>query len=416
MFATTNTSMNKQNYIATRLGGENFDKQAGNKFRVIKENKQKFLAKNPEMALIDLGVGEPDEAAPLCVIEALKACCGSWDLRGYADNGADFFVAAIRRYMQRIFNVTLRPEEILPIMGIKSGLGLLAGTLVNPGDVVACTVPGYDVFATQTGYLGGQTILMELRAQCGFLPEIEALDEDVKRRIKVVQINYPNNPTGAVATLDFYRHLVDLACRYQWVIIQDAAYSALEFEERKSILQVPRANQCCVELHSMSKAFNMTGWRLGWICGNEAILRACAKYKSNCDSGQFLPIQKAATVALDQADVLLPPLRQKYQRRLEALLTILKKHNIAVFEPKGGLFIYAKAPTGVVYKQYQRTEHFANAAEFAQWLLSTLGVVVVPWDDCGSYVRFSATFATTNESLFLHQFDQTLDAYIFLEA
>ena len=166
----------------------------------------------------------------------------------------------------------------------------------------------------------------------------------------------------------------------------------------------------------MSKAFNMTGWRLGWICGNEAILRACAKYKSNCDSGQFLPIQKAATVALDQADVLLPPLRQKYQRRLEALLTILKKHNIAVFEPKGGLFIYAKAPTGVVYKQYQRTEHFANAAEFAQWLLSTLGVVVVPWDDCGSYVRFSATFATANESLFLHQFDQTLDAYIFLEA
>lgn len=399
--------------IAERLGGPVFDAQPSYKFEAIKEAKRRFRQKNPERLLLDFGVGEPDGQPPLCAVRELQKVCGLPEYQGYADNGADFFKDAALRYLANVFQVTsLTPEQYLPIIGIKSGLGLLAGTLINPGDWVAFPTPSYGVFGTQARYFQGKIYPIPLTEDHHFLPQLHRIPEDIRAKIKVFYLNYPHNPTGAVATRAFFEEIVQWAQTYHWVLIHDAAYSALDFDKPLSILQVPGAEACGVELHSLSKGFNMTGWRCAWMCGNATLIRACSMYKDNCDSGQYLGLQKAAAVALDQSGTWLPVLRQHYQKRLQLLAETLKKYGFRPFPSFAGFFLYMPSPTQVHCTQTQQTWSFASAADCAAWLLDQCGIVVVPWDENGTYLRFSATFKLDEFSLFQH-LQQRLSSYIF---
>lgn len=401
--------------ISERLGGALFERRSGYKFEAIKQAKRDFQQKHSDALLLDFGIGEPNDIAPLCVINELKACCGDWQYGVYADNGADFFKTTVCEYMQTLFGLNdLKSENVLPVMGIKSGLCLLAGTLINAGDLVAYTVPGYGVFATQTQYFGGKLLPLKLAQESDFLPDLNTIDEVTKKSIKILVLNYPNNPTGAVATRAFFEDVVRKALKYHWVVIHDAAYSALSFEKPISILEIPRADECCIELHSMSKGFNMTGWRIGWLCGNEVVIKACAMYKNNCDSGQFLAIQRAASVALKFAQDWLPPLKNKYKLRLNHLAAALRKFGFNAIVPKAGFFLYVNAPQKAICLKTGETFVFDSAESVCHWLLDTLGIVVVPWDDCGAFLRFSVTFRTENEASFFAMLAHRLKDYQFL--
>lgn len=400
--------------IANRLGGSLFDQEKAYKFAVIKQLKQAFIEKHPDVVLLDFGIGEPDGLPPICAIKSLQESCGLSTYNGYADNGAPFFVQSVQKYLQSVFGIShITEAEILPVLGIKAGLSLLAGTLINSGDVVACTVPGYGVFATQAKYFGGKVYPLKLKASHHFLPDLDAIPEKIRQNIKVFCINYPNNPTGTIATKVFFEKIIAFSQKYQWIILQDAAYSSLSFEKPLSILQIDGALDYCVELHSLSKGFNMTGWRIGWLCGNKTILSACARYKNNCDSGQFLAIQKAAATALDNAETWLPKLRQKYYKRLQQLRQILEKHHFKTYPSKAGFFLYVDAPKFVLDESGTLLHSFDSAKDCSHWLLEQLGIVVVDWDEGGSYLRFSVTFKTEDDSSFLQSLDERLKKFIF---
>lgn len=401
------------NCISERLGGALFEKNSGYKFEIIKQVKKVFIESHPNIALMDFGIGDPNDIAPKCAIETLEEYSHKWQYGGYADNGAEFFKASICKYMRSLFHIEdLTHENILPILGIKSGLCLLAGALINENDLVAYTVPGYGVFATQTQYLLGKTLPLKLTRENNFLPDLKSLSEEIKKNIKILVLNYPNNPTGAVATKQFFEEIVHLALKYHWIVIHDAAYSALSFETPISILEILNAKACCIELHSMSKGFNMTGWRIGWLCGNKTIVKACEMYKTNCDSGQFLAIQKAACEALKIEKDWLPPLRDKYKLRLSHLVDILNRYGFNVSMPKAGFFLYVRAPQKAIKSEQKFT--FTNAEECSHWFLTQLGIVVVPWDESGKFLRFSVTFRTNDETNFFKELVHRLKDYTFL--
>jgi LL-diaminopimelate aminotransferase len=403
--------------IANRLGGSQFDQSGAYKFEIIQKLKKQAEQHHPHLPCLDFGIGEPDMCAHPCVIESLREACKKYEYRGYANNGADFFKVAVAHYMEKTFKVTLHAsDEILPILGIKSGLTLLAGTLINPNDLVACPVPSYPVFLTQTQYLNGQVFTLPLLPKNHFLPDFEQIPENLRHRIKCCLLNYPNNPTGAGASRKFFETVIEWAQRYQWIIIHDAAYAALNFNAPLSILSIPGAKSCSVELHSMSKGFNMTGWRLGWICGNETIIKACTKFKNNSDAGQYLAMQYAATTALQHADQIVPINIKRYQRRIQKLIPILQQTGFQVYIPQGGFFVYMQAPNKIFNTSGQCIANFSNALACTRWLLEHLNVVTIPWDECGPFLRFSVTFeapSTEQENTFFFQLTQRLSPYRF---
>ena len=289
-----------QNLFAERIGGSQFGKSTAiYKFEKIKRAKRAAKAAKPDFPLIDMGVGEPDEMAFPEVIDALIEGAKNPANRGYADNGADELKQAAARYMNQVFGVQLDAmTEVMHSIGSKAALSILPTCFINPGDVVLMTTPGYPVFGTHAKYLGGEVYNMPLTEQNGFLPDLDAVPADIAKRAKVMVLNYPNNPTGACATREFFEQAVAYAKKHNILIVQDAAYAALRFEGSPlSILQIAGAKDTAIELHSLSKSFNMTGWRIGWVCGNPLAVAAYANVKDNTDSGQFLGIQHAAADA-----------------------------------------------------------------------------------------------------------------------
>ncbi|NBV39577.1 MAG: aminotransferase class I/II-fold pyridoxal phosphate-dependent enzyme, partial [Verrucomicrobia bacterium] len=306
-----------QQLFAERIGGVNYGKSTAiYKFEKIKRAKAAAKKAKPDVALIDLGVGEPDEMAFPQVVKALQNEAAKPENRGYADNGGPDFRQAAARYMKNLFNVTVDAEtEVLHSIGSKAALSILPACLINPGDYVLMTVPGYPVFGTHAKYYGGLVHHLRLTAENHFLPDLKSIPAEILAKAKVLVLNYPNNPTGACATLAFFEEVVAFAKKHNLVVIQDAAYGSLHFgKEQISILQVPGAKEVAVELHSLSKSHNMTGWRIGFVTGNPLLVRAYGDVKDNSDSGQFLGIQKAGVAGLD--DVSIPrAIAAKYSRR-----------------------------------------------------------------------------------------------------
>ncbi|MGA2193433.1 MAG: LL-diaminopimelate aminotransferase [Nitrospirota bacterium] len=379
-----------QKLFADRIGGKSYGKDTKiYKFEKIKRAKRAALAANPGAEIIDLGVGEPDEMADLRVVEALRVEAGRPENRGYADNGIKEYRDAAADYLKRVYGVRgIDPEtELLHSIGSKPALAMLPYAFINPGDVAIVTVPGYPVLATHTRYAGGEVYSLPLREDKKFLPDLTSIPRDIRRRAKLLYINYPNNPTGAVATKDFFAEVVEFARKNSVVVVQDAAYAALAYKGKPaSFLSVPGAKEVGVEMHSMSKAFNMTGWRLAFVAGNDRVVSAFGHIKDNCDSGQFKAIQKAGCRALAHPEITTET-AAKYKRRLESLVGTLKSAGFDAKMPGGSFYLYVKAPKGI-----KGGAKFKSAEEFSEYLIKEKLISTVPWDDAGAYIRLSATF------------------------
>lgn len=386
-----------QGLFAERIGGEKFGKDTVlYKFEKIKRAKREAIAKNPGKELIDMGVGEPDWMAEPEVIEVLYNEAKKWENRGYTDNGIGEFKAAAAKYMEKVYGVAgLDAEkEINHGIGSKPILALLPLAFINPGDITIMTVPGYPVLGTTTKAVGGEVINLPLLEENNFLPDIDSLTEDQKKRAKLLYINYPNNPTGATATEEFYKKVVKFAKDNDIIVVSDEAYSALTFDGVKpySFLNVEGAKEVGVAIQSLSKAYNMTGWRIAFIAGNELVVKGFATVKDNNDSGQFAGIQKAGIYCMEHPEIT-EKTAAKYSRRHNLLVDALTNAGFKVKKPKGSFYLYVKAPIGT-----KSGEKFANAEEFSQYMIKEKMISTVPWDDAGNFVRFSVTFVAKDEA------------------
>lgn len=382
-----------QQRFAERIGGANYGKSTAiYKFEKIKRAKRAALAAHPERKLLDFGIGENDDMADPIVREAMKREIDKLDNRGYADNGIQAFKDAVARFMQRTFGVSLdAATEINHAIGSKPALAMLPACFINPGDVTLMTVPGYPVAGTHTRYYGGTVHALPLRAENDFYPDLDGIPADVLQRAKLLVINYPNSPTGRTATPAFYRRVVEFARQHEIVVVQDAAHGLLSYDTPpSSFLATEGAREVGVEVHSLSKGFNMIGWRIGWVCGHPKLVQAFADVKDNCDSGQFMAIQHAAAVALDHPEIAVG-VRAKYQRRLEKLVAALRRVGFEATMPGGTYFLYVRSPIRAAGRS------FANAEECSQFLITEQSVCCVPWDEAGPYLRFSVTYQAPTE-------------------
>jgi LL-diaminopimelate aminotransferase len=382
-----------QSRFAERIGGARYGKGTEiYKFEKIKRAKRAVSAAHPERALLDFGIGENDEMADPLVREIANREIDKLENRGYADNGIAAFKEAAAAFMKRTFGVALDPEtEINHAIGSKPALAMLPAVFINPGDVTLMTVPGYPVAGTHTKYYGGEVYNLPLRAENGFYPELGVIPAEIRRRAKLLVINYPNSPTGAVATRDFYRQVIDFARTNQIIVVQDAAHLLLTFDGAPlSFLQVDGAREVGVEVHSMSKGFNMIGWRMAFVAGHPRIVQAFADVKDNSDSGQFMAIQQAARAALEHPEIA-DRTREKYRRRLQKLVRALNQVGFQAKMPGGTYFLYVKAPSGCGDRS------FANAEEASQFLIQEQSVICVAWDNAGTYLRFSVTYLAKDE-------------------
>ena len=386
-----------QNLFAERIGGKDYGLNTPiYKFEKIKRAKRAALAANPNVELIDMGVGEPDEMAFQEVVQTLTDEAKKPENRGYADNGGPRLKEAAARYMQKVCGVTLDPEtQILHSMGSKAALSILPAALMNPGDVVLMTTPGYPVFGTHARYYGAIVHNLPLTAENHYLPDLDSIPADVLSKAKVLVINYPNNPTGASATPEFFEKVVAFAKAHQIVVIHDAAYAALVFEGAPlSFLKTPGAMDVGIELHSTSKTFNMTGWRCGFVAGNPLLVKAYGDIKDNTDSGQFLGIQHASAYAFDHPEIT-EQIAAKYSRRMDLLVPALQSLGFNAKKPQGSFFLYVKSPKAAEGNG-TRVE-FPTAEDFSQWMIRENLISTVPWDEAGPHVRFSVTFQAKGE-------------------
>lgn len=383
--------------IADRLGGKMFGKSTEiYKFELIKRAKARARAANPGVPLIDMGVGEPDWAADSRVVAKLAEEAGKPENRWYSDNGIPEFQEAAAQFMQRMYGVSgLTSDHIIHGIGSKPILAMLPICFINPGDVVLTTVPGYPVAATYTKYLGGQVHPLPLLESNGFLPDLGSIPAPVLAKAKLLYLNYPNNPTGAMATAGFFKDVAAFAAKHGLVVVHDAAYSALTYDGIKplSFLSVEGGMEVGVEVHSLSKTFNMTGWRMGFVAGNAHAVKAYGVVKDNTDSGQFRAIQKAAIHALEHPEIRDRTV-EKYSRRFDLLVPALQSLGFNARKPGGSFYCYVQAPKSA---QNGRTT-FASAAAFSEFLIENCLISTVPWDEAGNYLRFSVTFEAADEA------------------
>ncbi len=384
-----------KSFFSERIGGKAFGQTNKiYKFEKIKRAKRNAIKNYPDRIILDMGVGEPDNMADLATINILFEETKKFNNRGYADNGCDEFKVAVAKYMQKIFNITLDPyTEILHSIGSKSALSILPLCFINPGDTVLTTTPGYNIFATHAKYLGANITSLPLLKENNFLPNLNSLTPSLLQKTKIIILNYPNNPTGATCSYEFFSKIIEIAHKYSILVINDAAYSGLVFspEDQLSILQIDGAKDVALELHSMSKGFSMTGWRIGWVCGNRHLINAYGTVKDNTDSGQFLPIQKAAAYTLAQTDILKSN-ALRYSKRMDDIIEIFNTHDFQFIKPKAGFFIYTHIPHSA--KLGEKSYSFSCAEDFSEWMIHELGIVTVPWDDVEPAIRLSMTFTS----------------------
>ncbi len=380
-----------QQLIANRIGGNKFGKNTVlYKFEKIKRAKAAAVEAHPDMNIIDMGVGEPDAMADSGIVDTLSMEAAKWENRNYADNGITEFKESAAVYLEKVYGVKgIDPlKEVNHAIGSKPALAMMAQAFINPGDVTLLTVPGYPIIGTMTKWLGGEAYNLPLKEENKFLPDFDQIPQDILDRAKLLYLNYPNNPTGAIATKTFFKQVIKFAKKNNIVVIHDAAYAALTFDGVKplSFLSLPGAKQVGVEIHSLSKAYNMTGWRLAFVAGNRKVVSAFAAVKDNNDSGQFKAIQKAGIYALEHPEIT-EVTAQKYSRRHDRLVEVLNRLGFKAKKPKGSFYLYVSIPKGI-----KNGPKFKTAEDFSQYLIREKLISTVPWDDVGAFVRFSVTF------------------------
>ena len=320
-------------------------------FAEITRKKQEAIAAGRDV--INLGVGDPDRPTPRFILDALaKAADDPANHRYPFDEGVPAFRNAASEFLTKRYGVSLDPtSQILTLIGSKEGLAHVALATINPGEVALVPSPGYPVYRSATTFAGASVYYMDLTEANGFLPDLDAIPPEVAAKASVMWLNYPNNPTAATAGRDFYEKAVAFAKANDLIIIQDNAYGELYYDATDrpiSILEIDGAIDVAIELHSLSKTFNMTGWRLAFAAGNAEIIAALAQMKANCDSGQFNAIQWAGVEALKNYDAdEIIALRDMYRKRRDALVGGLREAGWLVNEPKATFYTWMHCPDGV---------------------------------------------------------------------
>lgn len=335
--------------------------------------------------VIDLGIGSPDLAPPQFILDELYRSASKPNNHGYAGYyGAPSLRKAIAGYYQRRFGVDLNPEtEVRPLIGSKEGLANMAFAFVDPGDIVLASDPGYPTYRMGAQMAGGRSYDMPIVEENDYLVELDRIPSDVAHRATLMWLDYPNNPTGAVAPREFLARAVDFAREHDIVICYDNPYCDLTYDGyvAPSILEIPGAKDVAVEFNSLSKTYNMAGWRIGMAVGNARAIQALSVIKTNIDSGIFLPIQEAATVALNGDQSWIAERNAIYQRRRDIVMGWLPKIGLSARPPKGALYVWAKLPEGTDCEAWA-TEMFEKAGV---WL--TPGTA---YGECGKgYLRIS---------------------------
>jgi LL-diaminopimelate aminotransferase len=353
-------------------------------FGEIAAAKRKALAEGRDV--IDLGIGDPDQPTPAPIIAALNEAAHNPETHRYDETNAGWmpFLQAVATWSRRRFDVEIDPDtEAMLLIGSKEGLAHLAWAYIDPGDISLCPDPAYTVYKVNTLMAGGEVYLMPLLEERGFLPDLTAIPTEVARKAKLLWLNYPNNPTGAVAPLSFYRDAVAFARDHDLLLVNDAAYADVYYDGAPpaSVLQVPGAKDVAVELHSLSKMFNMTGWRIGFAIGNPDAIATINKLKSNLDSKQFPAVSLAAAHALLHTNN--KPTLELYRHRRDILCNGLTALGWQVRKPEAAIYVWTRVPDG-----------FTSAA-FAKKLLEEASVNVIPGSGYGEYgegyIRMSLT-------------------------
>lgn len=327
-------------------------------------------AKAKGVDIISLGIGDPDLPTPQPIVQALHAAADDASTHNYpAYRGDEQFLSSAVNWMQHRFGVTVdKATETMALIGSKEGIAHLILAYVDPGDVVLCPSPGYPVYNNYTLICGGEPYTVPLKAENNFLPDLDAIPEEKAQRAKLLFLNYPNNPTGAIATPEFMEKAVAFCKKYDILLCHDNAYSEMTFDGYRapSFLSVPGAKDVCIEMFSLSKMYNMTGWRVGFAVGNAAAVKALGTIKSNTDSGVFKAIQRAGAAGLDQSDALIAGLNDIYKKRQDIFVEGLNRmgwnfqSNVATF------YLWVPVPTGM------------TSVAFVNILLERCGVVVPP--------------------------------------
>jgi LL-diaminopimelate aminotransferase len=337
--------------------------------------------------VVTFAIGDPDIPTPRHVLDSLHAAAEDPANHRYPESdGLPELRRAIAGWYERRFGLAFDPDkEVQPLLGSKEGINNIALCLVDPGDVVLIPDPGYPPYTSGTVFAGGEPYYMPLREENDFLPDLSSIPEEVMRRAKVMWLNYPNNPTGAVADLSFFEEVVRFAKRWDIVVCHDAPYTEVAYDGYKpvSFLEAEGARDVGIEFHSLSKSYNMTGWRIGWALGNPTLVEALFRVKDNLDSGISQAIQKMAITALEGPQDCIEEHNATYQRRRDRLVEALKACGLRVQPPKASLYVWARVPEGF------------TSAEFATRLIEDIGVVVTPGSGYGQYgegfVRLSIT-------------------------
>jgi LL-diaminopimelate aminotransferase len=353
-------------------------------FAVIDRMKADAIKKGVD--LINLSIGDPDLPTPRIIVEEMKHAVEKPEHHRYPSyEGMFSFREAVAQWYKRRFNVTLDPEtEVLSLIGSKEGIGHIPLAFVNPGDIVLCPSPSYPVYSVATIFADGEPYSIPLLEENNYLPDLKSIPDAMKEKAKMLFINYPNNPTAALATEEFFKEVIELAYTYNIIICHDAAYTEMYFDDVRplSFLQVEGAQEVGIEFHSLSKTYNMTGWRIACASGNKKIIEGLGKIKTNIDSGIFQAIQEAGVKALSLSDSELSTVRQTYQDRRDVLYKGLTDIGLHPTKPEATFYLWTKVP------------HGEDSVSFIKKMLN-VGVLATPGSGFGfygeGYVRFALT-------------------------
>jgi LL-diaminopimelate aminotransferase len=328
--------------------------------------------------IINLGIGDPDQPPPRLLTDRLVEVLHEPGIHQYSSTqGTDEFRAAVCRWHKRRYNVALEPKEVCLGIGSKELIAHMPLALTNPGDVILVPEPGYPPYRSGSVFALCEPVVMPLKKSNGFLPDLDAIPPDVAARAKILYVNYPNNPTGATATREFYAKCVAFAKKHGTIVVSDEAYAELYYEEAPpSFLEVPGAKEVGVVVHSMTKTFSMAGWRVAWVAGNAEIVEHLRGFKANCDSGQFMAFQRAVATVLDRGEGDMKTVREMYRRRRDIFVEGTRALGWEVPSPRAGLYVWFDVP-----------EKGLDSMKFADRVLDRVGVIMLPGVGFGAFAE-----------------------------